>query len=223
MGRFPLALALLYLGVCQGCKAPPPAPFEVALRVESDPGHPLAGATVMKGGKEGPATGLDGRVVLKLGGMEGEAVDLIVKCPDQYVSPAKAISVTLHRISGPKLPEYEVSCPPTLRLTVVAVRADNGPNLPIMYLGKELTRTDATGAATVMFRLQPGSQFMLGLNTTEKGNERIQPQNPTAQFVVHPYDDVLLFDQPFTWKPRPAVYRAAPPKPIQIRPKQTGS
>jgi hypothetical protein len=175
----------------------------------------------MRGGKEGPTTGPDGKVQLKIAGMEGESVDLMVRCPPEYITPTKPISVALRRISGPKLPEYDVSCPPTLRLTVVAVKADNGPNLPVVYLGKELARTDANGAATILFRLQPNSQFELALNTSERGNERIQPQNPVRHFVVHSYDDVVVFDQPFSWKPKPVVYHAGPSKPVRIGPKQT--
>jgi hypothetical protein len=214
---------LVLLGALEGCAQltePPLPPFEVAIRVESDPGRPLVGAIIMKGGKEGPSTGADGRVAVKIAGIEGESVDLTVKCPPDYVSPTKPINVILHRIAGPKLVEYDVSCPPTLRRMVVAVRADNGANLPVVYLGHELTRTDATGAATLLFQLRPGEQFELGFDTTEKGNERIRPQNPTQAFVMRAADDIVTFDQKFTWQPRPTRYVAPPPRPVQIRSRQ---
>jgi hypothetical protein len=102
---------------------------------------------------------------------------------------------------------------------VVAVRADNGPNLPLMYLGKELTRTDGAGAATLLFQLRPGEQFELSFDTNEKGSERIRPQNPAQNFVMRTSDDVVMLDQKFTWLAKPTHYVAPPPKPVQIRPK----
>jgi hypothetical protein len=215
------ALALLAgLGVgpgCAGLKEQPPPPFEVAIRVESDPGHPLPGAVIMKGGKEGPSTGPDGRVPVKIMGLEGESVDLTVKCPPDYISPVKPINVILRRIAGTKLVEYDVRCPPTLRRMVVAVRADNGPNLPVMYLGRELTRTDPTGAATLLFQLRPGEQFELAFDTTEKTNERIRPQNPTQNFVMRADDDIVTMDQRFTWLAKPTHYVAPPMHAVEIK------
>ena len=204
--------------VVTSCKDAPAVPFEVTIHVESDPGQPLAGAVLMKGGKESPPTGVDGRVNLKLPGQEGETVDLLVKCPSEYTSPPKAITVSLRR--SDKLPQYDVLCPPNMRRIVVAVRADQGPNLPVMYLGKEVGRTDALGAATVLFQLRPGEVLELALGTSEEGNERIRPKNPGTAFNMRPYDDVVTFDQKFTWIPKP---RAAPPKrniPVVIGPKR---
>jgi hypothetical protein len=128
----------------------------------------------------------------------------------------------LRRISGPQLAEYYVACPPSLRRMVVAVRADNGPNLPVLNLGKELARTDANGAATIVMQSHPNESFDLTLGTTEKGNERIRPQNPSASFTMRSVDDIVTFDQKFTWQAKAAVYHAAPPKPIQIKPRQVG-
>lgn len=203
---------------CQSLREPPQPPFEIAVRVESDPGHPLPGAIIMKGPKEGPSTGPDGRVVVKIQGVEGEAVDLTVKCPPDYISPQKPINVLLHRIAGSKLVEYDVSCPPSLRRMVVAIRADNGPNLPVMYLGRELTRTDTTGAATLLFQLHPGEQFDLSLGTGEKGNERMRPQNPQQSFIMRQTDDIVTFDQRFTVLPK-ASHWAGPVRPVRIGPK----
>jgi len=210
------------LPACAGLKDQPAPPFEIAIRVESDPGHPLPGAVVTKGGKEGPATGPDGRAIVKIGGLEGESVDLMVRCPPEYVSPTKPINVVLRRIAGPNLAEYDVTCPPTLRRMVVAVRADNGPNLPIVYLGHELARTDATGAATLLFQMRPGEQFELGFDTTDKGNERLRPQNPTQNFVMRANDDIITFDQKFTSLAKPTHYTPPPQRPHQIKPSRVG-
>lgn len=217
-----LGAGLLLLASVVGCaqfKEEPPAPFEVAIRVDSDPGRPLEGATIMKGGKEGPRTGPDGRVVLKIPGAEGESVELMVKCPSDYVSPTQALSVSLRRISGGQLPEYYAKCPPALRRMVVAVRADNGANIPVTYLGKELTRTDGAGSATLLFQLHPGESFELSLDTSDANFARINPKNPTASFIMKPFDDVVTFDQKFSWTPKPVFHRAPPPRPKEIKSK----
>ena len=60
-----------------------------------------------------------------------------------------------------------------MRRVVVAVRAENGPNLPVTYLGRAVGRTDASGAAHVLLAMHPGDQFSLGLDTS--GNKRIPP------------------------------------------------
>ena len=219
MWRAAVGVGLMAVGVaaCKQLEAPPPAPFEVAIHVESDPGRPVPGVTVLKAGKEGPQTDANGRVVLKISGVEGESVDLTIRCPPDYTSPSAPITVLLHRLSGGKAPEYQATCTPSLRRMVVAVRADNGGNLPVTYLGKAIAKTDAKGAATLLFQLHPGESFELALDTTQPGFERIQPKTPSALFVMKPYDDVVTLDQKFTWAPKPRVYHAPPPRPVKIR------
>src|SRR5580692_3767091 len=115
LALIPLAAGLLS---CDAIKPSSQAPFEIIVRVESDPGKPLPGAVIMKGGKEGPSTGADGSVTLKIPGQEGESVDLIIRCPADYVSSPKPLTVSLRH--GSKLPEYSWSCPPSIRHMVVA-------------------------------------------------------------------------------------------------------
>jgi hypothetical protein len=105
-----------------------------------------------------------------------------------------------------KTPEYAVSCPPKNRSIVVAVRAEGGPNLPVLYLGREVARTDASGSAHVLLKLEPGEQFSLTLNTGD--DKLVRPQSPVASFAVGNRDDVMLFDQRFE-RPKP-VFRAGP-------------
>jgi hypothetical protein len=204
---------------CNMVKPAPAAPFEILIRVESDPGRPLPGAIIMKGGKEGPTTGPDGKVILKIAGQEGESVDLMVRCPADYVSSAKPLSVSLRR--GSKLPEYNWSCPPAIRHMVVAVRAENGPNLPVVWFGRVIGRTDANGAFTALFPLKPGDPLELMLDTSEKANDRIHPKNPTGAFTMKGYDDVVTFDQKFNWDPPPVHYVAPPVMPKRIMPRKT--
>jgi hypothetical protein len=199
-------------------KADPAAPFELSIHVQSDPGHPLPGAIITKGGKEGPSTGIDGKVNVKIAGQEGESIDLMIKCPPDYISPTKPISVSLRRIVGGKLPEYEASCPPAVRHLVVAVRADNGPNLPVRILDRVVGRTDVNGAFTYALPLRPGDGVELTLDTT--GIDRITPKNPSTAIVMKPFDDVVTFDQKFQWAAESKKVYKPFNRPIQIGPRR---
>lgn len=194
-----LAITALTALATSGCKdlEPPPTPaFQIFIRIDSDPGHPVTGATVSRNGKAIATTGPDGRAMLTLKGAEGETTDVTIKCPDAFTSPTKSTSIRLTRFADKsKVPEYAVSCPPSLRRVVVAVKAENGPNLPVMYLNRMITRTDASGAAHFALEVAPNTQFQVTLDTTE--NTKLKPPSPTKPFTVPSHDDILVFDQKF--------------------------
>jgi hypothetical protein len=213
---FALPLVAFAMLGCKGMEEKPP-PFEMLVHVESDPGRPLEGASVQVNGKQKGRTAQDGRARLSFVGKEGEAFDLWVRCPNGYMSPTKPITASLRRISDPsKLPQYDALCPPLERTVVVAIRADNGPNLPVMYLDKEIARTDVSGAAHVLLPMKPGDSFQLTLATNEKGNEKLRPQNPSLPFTARSQDDVFLFEQRFTREREPVRYVKGPEKPKHL-------
>jgi hypothetical protein len=193
----------------------------VAVHVRSDPGKPLALAQVQYGGQTIATTDAAGVAKLTLHGSEGETFDVTVACPTGYQSPTSPISVVLRRLAEPgKVPEYDVRCPPTTREAVVAVRADKGAGLPVMYLGREIGRTDANGAATVLLRVRPLETFDLTLATTglpDKNAEQLRPANPVATFAVKDQDDVFVFEPRFTVEAKKVVVHAPAPKgPVRI-------
>lgn len=194
-----LAVGMLVAVAFAGCKdfdPPPTPPFRVYVKVESDPSKPVEGATVARGTKTLATTDAEGRALLTIAGSEGESVDVAVKCPDQFQSPLKSTSIRLTRFADPKrVPEYAVACPPTKRRVVVAIKAENGANLPVRYLNQTIARTDASGAAHVLLEVPPGSQFQIGLDTSD--NPRMKPPSPTRPFTVGQSDDILLFEQKF--------------------------
>jgi hypothetical protein len=190
------ALTALATSSCKDLDPPPAPPFQIFVRIDSDPGHPVQGATVSRSGKPLATTGPDGRAMLTLNGAEGETTDVTIKCPDAFNSPTKATSIRLTRFADKsKVPEYTVACLPSLRRVVVAVKAENGPNLPVMYLNRMITRTDASGAAHFALEVAPNTQFQVTLDTTE--NTKLKPPSPTKPFTVPGHDDILLFDQKF--------------------------
>jgi hypothetical protein len=211
-----LVLAAAPLGACDKFDTPPPPPFDLIVRVESDPGHAVPGANIVRNGKTLASTAPDGRAQVRLTGNEGDSVEVFVKCSDDFQSPAKPVLLALHRMTDKtKLPEYTAACPPSVRRVVVAVRAENGANLPVTYLGKAVGRTDASGAAHVLLAMRPGDQFELALDTTN--DPRLSPKSPNALFVVKPKDDIQAFDVKFTVAKPKVVYKAPPPRPIEIK------
>src|SRR5207245_5797950 len=146
-------------------------------------------------------------------GREGEITELNVKCPADFESPDKPLSIALRRLApGSHPPQFEVRCPPSVRTVVVGVRADNGVNLPIMYLGRPIARTDASGAAHLTLSVKPSEQIQLTLSTAEKGSEQLRPQSPTLTFVSSNHDDFVALDQKFTIEKKVSNYHP-PPKP----------
>ena len=173
------------------------------VRINGDPGQPIKGAALLYNGQKVSQSGDDGVARLKLTGKDGESFDVNVTCPEGFQSPQKPIQVILKRLADDKKPEYDVACPPTIRSVVVAVRADGGANLPVMYLGREVARTDGAGAAHVLLKLKPDEPFDLILGTQE--NASLRPQNPFASFVVKERDEVFVFDQRFELEKKKAV------------------
>jgi hypothetical protein len=198
---------------CSALAPVPPPPQEVVVRFNGDPGQPLKGAALLHDGQKLSESGDDGVARLKLNGKDGDAFDIAVTCPDGFLSPAKPIQVVLKRLADNKKPEYDVACPPTNRTVVVAVRADGGANLPVLYLGREIARTDGSGAAHVMLKLKPDESFDLVLGTTE--NASLRPQNPFASFAVKERDEVFVFDQKFELEKKKVV-RGGRKGPVKI-------
>jgi hypothetical protein len=203
-----------------GCDALGPAkkPSQaIVFAAESDPGVPLAGVQVLHRGKVAATTQADGSAPLQITGQEGETFDFDVKCPAGYRAPEAPIAVVLRRTAGAGVAaRFPVRCVPRERTLVVAVRADGAPNVPVLYLGREVARTDGSGAAHVAFRLAATESVALTLDTTEQS--KLRPQSPTMTFHGAERDQIVSFAQKFEAevpKPKPAVVRAAPaPEPI---------
>lgn len=193
-----LVLSAFAVSGCNILKPPPPKPFEARLKVFGDPGQPLKGADVYYKQKKIGTTDDAGTVSFRLKGAEGDVYALTIKCPEGYTSPSKPLSVVLRKTADPKKrPEYEQSCPKNSRSIVVAVRAESGPNLPVLHLGREVGKTDESGAAHVLLDLPPNQTFQLELSTAGDAAKDLRPQNPTLAFEVKQEDAVFVFDQKF--------------------------
>ncbi len=215
-----LAGVALFSSACRNLEEPPAPPFQVAVMIEADKGVPLPGAVVQRNNKEIGKTDGTGKATLTFRGEEGDQIDVWVKCPEGFDSPTKPTTVALRRLGDVhKLAEYPVACPPAERKVVVALKSDNGANLAVKYMNRDVARTDASGAATFMLSGKPGEHMDFMLDTTDKGNEMLRPQNPTVSLVVDQKDNYYSLDQPFQVQKR-TVIMVAPHRPTAIGPTQ---
>jgi hypothetical protein len=201
------AVALLCVAMSPACAAQHSLQYEVLLRAESDEAVPPAGVVFSANGRRIGQSDAHGLLIARLPGRAGESVSLDSACPEGYRASQSALSVLLRPlVERGKRPEYRVVCPPSTRSLVLAVRASNGPNLPVRYLGKEITRTDALGAAHALLKVSAGDTLSVTLDTSAHENTELMPQQPELKLTVPEHDDIVVFDQPFT-RPKPKIKR----------------
>ena len=178
---------------------PPPAPTAVRVSVVSETGTPVADAAIFAGPSLIARTDAEGKARLEVRGTEGESFSLRVQCPPAYRSPEQTLEVRrLDIVSSTTLPQYEVRCNKVRHTLVVAVRVENGPSLPVTYLGKEVARTDESGAAHVVLEMDVHDRAELVLRTAGTENDKVHPQNPSAVFEMPDHDDFQIFAMTFT-------------------------
>lgn len=206
-----MALALFGVGCSGAFAAPPPPPAEpVAVRVFGAPDAPLSGATITAGQGQPAMTDASGLATIMLDGSDGTKFEVKVTCPVGYVSPNRPLAVTLRR--GSKTPEFAAMCKRVDRTVLVTVRTPGAVGLPIMYLGREISRTDDQGIALVSVDARVGDTFTLTIDTNDKKFQYYKPQSPEVSFSVTQDDDLFTYEQKFA-NDVPKVFRAAAPKP----------
>jgi len=218
--RSPLLLTALCapLAALAACKPVPPKPYPIAVRVQSDPGVQLPGAKLRLRGATISETDENGLALASLQGAPGDVLQLEVTCPENYKSPEAPLRVLLKPLASGQRPEFQVSCPPLYRHVVVAVRTQNATDLPVLYRGREIARTDSkTGAAHALLEASPGDSLALTLNTDAQ--KKLMPQNPELRVTVPEHDEIVVFDQQFTAPkpPKPPKKKAPPPPALPIR------
>jgi hypothetical protein len=214
LARGLLVVALPVASACStiAFEEPTQDPFEVQVNVTSDPGLGLPGAELLSGTRVVAKTDAAGTAKVRFAGKDGDQVEIAVRCPADYESPATPLLIALRRLApGSQAPRFEARCSPTLRTVVVGLRVEKGPNLPVMYLGRTVARTDASGAALFSTKVKPSEQVAVTLSTAEKGAEQLRPQNPILTFVAKDYDDFVVLEQSFTIEKKPVHYQR--PKP----------
>lgn len=208
----PAALAVTQAATVLSCAAPQrPVHEQTAdVRVEKDDLGPIEGASVLVDGHVVARTN-NGHAQVRLRGAAGDRFAVTTTCPEGTRGSEDGQEVFVTPGVAPKL---VFRCEQVSRSALVVVRAENGANLPVRLLGREVGRTDASGAATILVNADEGESFELVLDTTSA--PKLHPQSPALTFRATERDQTFVFDQKFR-KDKPLVRRAAPPPvPIHI-------
>jgi len=202
LGKSPPFIVLVSFAL--GCSSPKKEAthYPISVRIDAGANRPVGGASVHLGKSEVGVSDADGGISLVLSGFEGQLLELAVDCPEGHRSPEKTIAVALRTVAETdRRPEYHARCEPLLKTLVVAVRAEHGANLPVLYLGREVARTDRDGAAHVLLRRPAEDTVELTLDTHER--PELRPRNPSARFQIGADDEVVAFEPPLQLPPPP--------------------
>jgi hypothetical protein len=189
--------------------------YEFIVRVSSEPGRAVEGArATLRGGVLGVSDG-SGAVTINVRGLEGDVLPIEVSCPSGHRAPPLLL-VPLRHVGRDVRPEYAAVCTPLTHSIVVAVRAEHGPHLPVSHLGRELARTDSSGAAHLVLDVASDDVVELVLDTTEQ--PRLRPKNPILRIQPGSSDEITAISQDFTLQQQGAVKKVATPRgPIRIQ------
>lgn len=201
------------VGGLASCKEKEVPPFRFEIVVKGEGAIPLAGIPIMAGERELKRTDAQGMASVESRQADGESITLGIVCP-QDAMPVEPVQVRVQRTESRVSSRFERVCRSRLRTVGVIFRTENGPNLPVYYLGREVARTDASGAAHFVMRAEAGQGFELTLRTED---EKLRPQNPPFQVTVPTDDDVIVLNQTFARdKPKPVHYGPRPTGPRRL-------
>lgn len=203
--------SLASLGACK--PVPPPPPVTVFVRVVDEAKGPVENAEIASQSQVITTTNRDGRAEITVSGREGATFIVDVRCPQGYRSPEAPLEIRRLDNGSATAPEYVTKCN-RLRhrlLVNVTVKAPTGSSvagMPILYLGKPLTKTDAEGKAKVALEGDVNERVDLTVDTSDPSFAKYHPQNPFGSFEIPNHDGETGFDVKFTVD-KPAPKKAA--------------
>lgn len=206
------SVAIALLAACDGEPEPPPRyPFTFNAHSDSDP---IEGVQVTVNGAPVGTTNAEGVLRVDLTGPEGAPVRVAATCPEGHRSPDQTQVHNLRRVqsldpaTSARGIEVTFDCPPERRDAVVVVRTHDQTGVPVLLDGREVARTDESGAAHLHVAMAPGTTFQVLLDT--RYNERLRPRSPTQSFTLPDRDEVFVLDQRFAEEAPPRVRRRRP-------------
>jgi len=212
VGRFAFgALACALAAGCAGLRPPPPLPpQEIVVRVSAGEGEPLPGVSVRPSAGTQGVTDARGVTRILISGEEGAKVDLAVACPEGYAAPAGVTRVVVRRAS--KAPELDIPCKPYEHAVVIAFKTTGASGIPVLYLGREIARTDESGYALVELEPKVGETLEFTLDTSDPKYKFLRPQSPERTVQVPDGEEAFTIEQKFI-EDKPKVKKAAAPRP----------
>jgi hypothetical protein len=222
-----ILVALLAAVVSLGCgeeeKAGPPPihQFDLQVSVSDTDDNPVAKAPVLLDGKTVGYTDRDGIFKAVMSEREGTQVEVAVGNLDAYHVPEDAVKSTALRLAS-TLEGDSKPVPVDLATVVTSARedylvwldADCGEfldkskcqDLPVMYNGEEIARTDDHGKAHFAVDAVPGDTVTVSLKTPlyepsadddDDDTFVMKPANPSYDIDLGPSTEVLQISQTF--------------------------
>ena len=187
--------------------------------VESDPGAPLAGVSIAVDGKPVGQSGATGSLRATISATLGQRIRIEHDCPQGYRDPSepKMIRLGHYRSIGGHSPppiQLAIRCPPTNRLAVIVVRADNGADLAVLLNERFMARTNAAGVAHFSTSAPPGTELRVTLDTSEQPS--LVPRSPTRIVTMPDVHETFVIDQSFETAKRHPRKRRRRPRIIKI-------
>lgn len=174
--------------------------FELVFIVEADPGVHLARAQVFVDGDPVGKSDSNGRVAAEILGQSGQKLRISHDCPAGHEAPSEPKGLRLRSFEGlarsqPRGMEITLRCRPVKRLVAFVVRAKEGPDVPVLLNGEQLTRTNGSGVAHFSLRGAPGTEYTVELDTRE--HPRLLPRSPAHLFTLADADEIFVVRQSF--------------------------
>jgi hypothetical protein len=204
-GGFVLVVSILGLAACK--PPPPPPPQTVFVKVLDEAKAPVGNAEITASSQVLSVTSPEGLAQLAVGGRTGATWYVDVHCPPGYRSPGAPLEIRRLENVG-ETPEYVARCSRLRHKLMVNIKATGGANLPVLYLGKEVARTDAAGKAQVALEGDVLERIDLQLDTSAPSYAKKHPQMPTGSFEIPNLDGETTFEVKFTEdaKPKPRAF-----------------
>lgn len=202
--------------------------MELQVAAHSDDDRPLPAVTVYLDDRSLGETDGRGLLQARVEGVEGARFRLTATCPAGHLTPDEVRTFTLGAVrplqTGGKL-TFPVRCERRERAVAVLLRARATepaprtrrgrrvprdvqrharaptplPDLPVMFQGAEVGRTDASGLLHLALQAEPRSTVELTVDTS--AHVQLRPANPTLSFAVTHTDEVFTFDRTFVTAP----------------------
>lgn len=193
-----------------GCRPPPAPPTRVLIRVLDEAKSPINGAEIASQSEVIAKTNNDGRAEVAIAGKEGESFHVEVRCPKLYKSPTAPLEIRRLDNNTEQAPEYVARCSRLRHSLVVAIKTENGSNMPILHLGREVARTDQDGSAHVLIEGEVHERIDLTIDTSDPKWAKTHPKNPVASFEISNQDELKVFQMKFSKEP-PKVVKVVRP------------
>lgn len=189
----------LWLAACEGSGAAS-IPFSIDVRVRTDVGDAVPGATVTLDSQTRGVSDATGALRVEIIGVVGQRVPVDVTCPAGYRQRASASEVVLRRANDrdaavSSTATLDAECLPERRRGVLVVRAVGAPSLPVLLNGERIGDTGVSGIAHIPVDLAPGTVLRVTLDTSSA--PKLRPVNPTQRFAIEDRDSVLVLDEAF--------------------------